>query len=121
MAAATVDCRAGDRIRATTSGWRVVEGWTCRCTRASGSRRLPGEGAGLHGGPESAGPAAPEQLAQVVDRAHQVPLAGHLDQAPEPEPAEAAGLLDLAEDRLDDGLSPAVLGAALLGGELAGH
>jgi hypothetical protein len=50
-----------------------------------------------------------------------VPLGGHLDPAPEVEPAEAAGLLGLTEDRLDDRLVPAVLGAALLRGELAGH
>src|SRR5450759_4158296 len=66
---------------------------------------------------DSAGPPAPEQLGKVVDGADEMPLGGDLDPAPEVEPPEPAGLLGLAEDRLDDRLAPPVLGPALLGGE----
>ena len=56
-----------------------------------------------------------------MDGADEVPLGGDLGPASEAEPAEAAGLLRLAEDRLDDRLAAAVLGPAPLRRELAGH
>ena len=68
-----------------------------------------------------AGPAAPEQLAQVVDRDDEHPLGLHRLEPPGAGTAEPAGLLDLAEDGLHDRLAPFVVGAARLGPQLDGH
>ena len=60
-------------------------------------------------------PAGPEQLQQVADRAHQLPLAADILLAAQAEAAKTALFLDLSEDRLDDRLAHLVHGAANLG------
>ena len=60
-------------------------------------------------------PAGPEQLQQVADRAHQLPLAADILFATHAEAAKTALFLDLSEDRLDDRLAHLVSGAASLG------
>ena len=50
-------------------------------------------------------PAGPEQLEQVADRAHQLPLAADILFATQAEAAKTALFLDLSENRLDDCLA----------------
>jgi hypothetical protein len=70
-------------------------------------------------------PAGPEQLEQVADRAHQLPLVADIVVATLAEAAKTALFVDLSEDRLDDRLAHLVHGADGLGvdaddaGELA--
>src|SRR4051794_3049191 len=61
------------------------------------------------------------QLQNVVRRAHQRPFALNLLQPPQQELPEAAGLLDLAKHRLDDGFARRVDGGAGRPVQLAGH
>src|SRR5713101_8159967 len=68
---------------------------------------------------DPAGPAAREQLAEVVDGGHEQPFGPHLLQPAQTEAPEAARFLDLAKDRLDDRLAPRVVGAAPLRPQLA--
>ena len=67
------------------------------------------------------GPATAEQLAEVMDGADEVPLGIGLLLPSQAEAAEAHGLLDPAEDRLDDGLAPSVVVTTLLRPELVLH
>ena len=69
------------------SSWRSPGGPSGRPPRCRGPARE-----------HPAGPAAPEQLAQVVDRDDEHPLGLHRLEPPEAGAAEPAGLLDLAED-----------------------
>src|SRR5260370_40115068 len=50
-------------------------------------------------------PTGPEQLQQVADGAHQLPLAADVQFAAQAEAAKTALFLDLSEDRLDDRLA----------------
>src|ERR1035437_5259581 len=66
-------------------------------------------------------PTVPKQLEQVGGCAHQLPFGRHFVQSAQAEAAEASLLLDLAEDRFDDGLAPLVNGSPGLGAELVLH
>src|ERR1035437_1972719 len=55
---------------------------------------------------------APEQLADVVDGADELPLAGGRTEPAQAEAPEASGFLDLGEDRVDDGLGAGGRGGA---------
>jgi len=60
-------------------------------------------------------PSGPEQLQQVADRAHQLPLAADILFATQAEAAKTALFLDLSENRLNDRLAHLVHGATSLG------
>src|ERR1700676_5749195 len=66
-------------------------------------------------------PSRSVQLEQVGSCADQFPLAAHLVQAAQAEAPEAAPLLDLPEDRLDDGLAHLVHRPPRLGAQLVAH
>src|SRR3954449_12076073 len=62
-----------------------------------------------------------QQLAEVVGEAGQQVLAGSTREAAQAEGGEAARLLELAEDRLDDGLAAGVASAGVRLAELEAH
>src|SRR4051794_6367320 len=67
------------------------------------------------------GRAKAQQLAEVVGEAGQQILAGGTRVAAQAEGGEPARLLDLAEDRLDDGLAAGVASAGVRLAELEAH
>src|SRR5829696_7672891 len=62
-----------------------------------------------------------QQFAEVVGEAGQEVLAGGASEAAQAEGGEAACLLELAEDRLDDGLAAGVASAGVRLAELEAH
>ena len=101
-------CSAGTKRRRRTSGTDPPA--------AIGRAPIPGTpGAAITVG------ARRVQLQQVVHRADQRPLLPHRRPAAPEELAEAAGVFDLAEDRLDDRLPPRVHRAPGQGPQLPGH
>src|SRR3954453_2212627 len=83
-------------------GWSVRSG---RCWSRAGGRER----------------ADAEQLAEVVGEASQQVLAGRESQPAQAEGGEPARLLELAEDRLDDGLPAGVASAGVRLTELEAH
>src|SRR5215204_330702 len=67
------------------------------------------------------GRADAEQLPEVVGEAGQQVLAGRVSEPAQAEGGEAACLLELAEDRLDDGLAAGVAPAGVRLAELEAH
>ncbi len=72
-------------------------------------------------GASGGGHRRPEQLEQVVGGSYQRPFPIHLLQAPQLEPIEASGALDLAKHWFNNGLAQGVDRLASLGSELAVH
>ena len=91
-----------------------------RCGPSEGGRWFA-RGSGGRGATGRRERADAEQLAEVVGEAGQQVLAGGERESAEAEGGEAAGVLELTEDRLDDGLAAGVASASLRLAELEAH